>query len=610
MSSIQTSSILASGNIMKYIITILLTLVFIPNIGISESIFFKGRHVNLNSEHVGISLGKSVFLYKRKNTLIYSGGDSSVVLAEKITSNKYWLKTSGRFIYAFWWEKFAPLEIGSKNDTVGKVIYVRASQDGGKTFSKRQQVTHGGGVLPDFKIAADQQGHIAIAYLDERYAGHQIFVNSSQDGGKSWLEQDQRLNNPEIKDSDINKNSRFSASSPFISFLGEELIVAWEQSDRGKDKNIFKVISRSSFDFGKSWGKEALVYKKTDVLGIRMAMHADSANAYIVIFSSGVGVKLFIKSKGGKWSNIAGVAPHSDKAGHISYFRFASDEKNLYLTYVYGSYNSGRRWHTELVRLDKNKKSWYQDNYQLDLVMQGDSRGAYQDIAVLNDGTVVVVWEDFRSILPAIYLNYSKDNGDTWLPEPLPLVKKLGKSSARFPFIVAKGEKGADIYFSFNEYPEGKRPKISTTKLYISSFTPLMLKKQGIVSVRLPTNEEMEKRLKFRVESLMKARINKKWDDAWSIVDPLYRNRYSKYSWIATRDRLVYKKYKLVSVDVSSLYATSKLDVEYDLSADFTNAEENDPRFTNQKRRVSFNWGWFGDDWYLISQNPMHPYMP
>jgi hypothetical protein len=62
---------------------------------------------------------------------------------------------------------------------------------------------------------------------------------------------------------------------------------------------------------------------------------------------------------------------------------------------------------------------------------------------------VVVVWEDHRLIRGDINMNYSLDNGKTWLSEDINLSDKPGKWNDYYPFISGHGNKVFVLWYRF-----------------------------------------------------------------------------------------------------------------------------------------------------------------
>ena len=565
----------------------------------------------LQEHQVAIVSEAPAYIKGDKNKLIYSHQKRELIITDNLSSRRYWLFSSGPYVYTFWWEKFAEKNKANKGLSLkGKTLYVRASQDGGENFGERVVLNNKGGVLPDLHVVADEKGNINIIYLDERDAGYQIFTNSSQDGGITWKAHDTRLNDANIPSG---KKKIFSAVSPHIVQIGKELLAVWQQVDRGVDKKTtLRIYSRSSFDFGKTWQQQSLIYEEDNQPSASIKLHSAKDEAYLVVGFAGKGLAVYSKKKNEKWERVEGLAPNSEKAKVGSYFKLASDKKMLYLSYVFVDPISGggRYWHTELVRINRAKKQWMPGSFRLDAIgVDKKSKGGYQDIALLDDGSIAVVWEDYRTILPVINFNYSLDHGDTWLTKPLVLSKKRVVGTSSVPF-VKKIKSGMLLYYTYNDYPEGKEPSLKTISRFVDNPSSPLFNKKDFLLADWPSENVLKKKLKKRYEQLVQARLNKHWEDAWVLLDPVYRNIYAKRSWLLTRGRLIFKQMTMESIKIEMPYAYIKGKVVYDLSTEVTGEKKDDPRFSNKEKVFVMRWGWFNGEWYQIPENPRELYLP
>ncbi len=569
--------------------------------------------VLLKSKSVASLANSVASVYKKANRLVFTDGNGTKsIISDTISSKHYWLATAGNYVHVFWWEKFANLVKGEeKSNITGKVIYARSSSDSGKTFGDKKIISRAGGVLPNVRIVADAKGHVSLVYLDERFGSFHIFVNSSQDGGKTWKADDIQMDHalPGM----MEKKNR-TAVSPNIAMSDNEIVVSWQQTDKdNNDKPVQRMYSRISRDFGKSWEKEVPVFDTDLTMSFSMDMYGTHDQVYLIAGMQEHGILLFTKKPKKSWQQVKGILPGSNKGKGGSYFRFAVDDKYLYVTYVFVEKVEGSKtfWHTELVRLDKGSNGWVPGSYRLDSRGMGvSSKGGYQDIVRLDDGTLVVVWEDFRRILPMIAMNYSTDQGETWLTIPLVLSRQDVVNYSGQPFIRKFGDNQFSVFYKSNLFPEQVRPEEQTLSVSLHSPVSKQFDKNKWALKVLPSDDQLKKRLTERFNVLRDARLNKKWAQAWPLQDPLYRNLYKKKMWLRTRDRLIYEKMDMDEVKLDNPYGYVLGKMVYSLDPDFIDADPKDPRFAEQKKNFVLKWGWFVDDWYLITESGTEPYLP
>jgi hypothetical protein len=126
-------------------------------------------------------------------------------------------------------------------------IYLVASTDHGRTWSEavrldvaKAKVSRGS--LPS--LAADPAGHVYVAWQDARHGGWDIYLNRSSDFGKTWHPAGVRLN--------TGPPGEAEAKLPQIALDGKGTIaVAW-QEDRGEDQRQGIYLTWST-DFGQTW---------------------------------------------------------------------------------------------------------------------------------------------------------------------------------------------------------------------------------------------------------------------------------------------------------------------------------------------------------------------
>jgi hypothetical protein len=128
-------------------------------------------------------------------------------------------------------------------------IYLVASADHGRTWSKEVRLDAAKAKasrasLPT--LAADPAGHVYVAWQDARHGGWDIYLNLSSDFGKTWRTEGVRLN--------TGSPGEAEARLPQIAIDGKGTIaVAW-QEDRGVEQQEGIYLTWST-DFGQTWLK-------------------------------------------------------------------------------------------------------------------------------------------------------------------------------------------------------------------------------------------------------------------------------------------------------------------------------------------------------------------
>ena len=126
-------------------------------------------------------------------------------------------------------------------------IYLVASTDHGRTWSEavRLDVAKAKAARASLPaLAADPSGHVYVAWQDSRHGGWDIYLNRSSDFGKTWHTEGVRLN--------TGPPGEAEAQLPQIALDGKGTIaVAW-QEDRGEDQRQGIYLTWST-DFGQTW---------------------------------------------------------------------------------------------------------------------------------------------------------------------------------------------------------------------------------------------------------------------------------------------------------------------------------------------------------------------
>ena len=581
-----------------------------------QSQLVKGKALTISSTSIDGKLEDPAFVYRDGINLVFKNSKYKHIIGKNI--GKYWVKVAGKHIYIFTWIKFLyGNKDGKENQYIqGKTLFVTVSSDGGKSFNDRVIVNRSDGVLPDIDIVADENGHISVVYADERYPGHQVFVNSSLDGGKTWLKKDFMLSHADKVDGKYKKSTAYS---PGIGRVGTKIVAIWQELTFAKDKTITKFLSKESNDNGLTWGNEKTIFQEENLPSTEIESFSFNNEMYLfaaITKKDMKGLKVFsLKDKQVNWKNINGVAPNSDKAKLVSYIKASANKENLYVTYI--TVNNLNIWHTEFAQLNRKNNAWHKDSIQLDRSADGSAdeiKSGYQDVAVLDDGTIIAAWEDYRGILSAVFLNYSTNNGETWLAEPLPLIK-VGSELASMPFIRHEGNK-FNIFYNHADLPEGKKPTIST--LFAQLKSPKSFNEDEYKKLfpdwKKPSEKESRQVIIKKSKEVLEARVKQDWETEWKHLDPLYRNLYSKSSWLRTRGQILFKDYKINDVQfLRGVYAHAIGEVTFDFGTELEGNIKDIPEKEkkNKKQALNLRWGWFYDDWYLIPftgfENPHIP---
>jgi hypothetical protein len=368
---------------------------------------------------------------------------------------------SGERVYVTWEDhRDGDLENGN--------IYMNYSEDGGDTF-----------LAKDFAIDADEDGDfmsleprivasgtsVYVAWFDSQYGAYDIFLNSSTDGGVTWLPNPVRVDSGEA-------GSGYSAHPVLAANPDGNVVVAWEDSRDGYSD----IYVNHSSDYGHTFGSDTR-------LDIGDAGTADSfvptiaidENAAYVAWhdtASGSGRDIYLarsSDAGATWNT--GVRVESSAAGLFDALFPALEVSGQTVHVVWQDDRSGG--HDIFYRKSSDAgETWDAEEFRLDRDASGSSHSYRPKIRRFPDGHIVTYWEDYRydgeqvGFNDLIY-NFSLDDGQTWSGSDFRINSNkpgsayavdpwMGRSGTELFFVWADGRYGAsNVFFNALQVGEG-----------------------------------------------------------------------------------------------------------------------------------------------------------
>jgi hypothetical protein len=273
----------------------------------------------------------------------------------------------------------------TKQPNGNKAVLFTVSKDFGATFGPKIKLNQGNGAFAP-ALSIDGSGHLYVVWTDERpeassggagrrVNNHNLYMNRSDDHGATWLPKDIMLN-------DTPAESLIPVMRAWPQIHNDDqghVAVAWFDT-----RNKSSIYFRASTDFGKTWQEE-------------LRLNGDATGDIL-----------------------APLQMAGDDQGHL-YVAWADNREGDYHIYLVVSADFGRTWSKE-TRLDFNQA-------------KNKPSGA-PSLAADASGHVYVVWQDARHGGWDIYLNVSRDYGQTWRTEDIRLnTGPPGEATAQFPQI-------------------------------------------------------------------------------------------------------------------------------------------------------------------------------
>lgn len=543
-----------------------------------------------------VSLDNNLYalIAEKRGLIFYEVGKETIVSKE--SAGSHWLYTDGKNLYVFWW---------SAKDKE-KALNVRVSTDLGKSFSEPTVLNNNTGVLPDISIASNGKGGIAVAYTDERKPGYGVYLNSSTDGGISWQKEDVRLDKPVITaamQQAANTEPATYANSPKLAFLEDRLVAIWQQIDMTEmGTGVLRIVTKSSVDFGKNWGDESNIFAAPNMQPVEMNIFNNTKYIYVfTMLTEGKGLTGFYNStpEANNWAEISNSSLGADfNKRQISWIKGSFSGENLVLAFTSEPTEGQGKVQADVLTLSTINHQWLSSIKQLDIDKGNDlTKSTYPDIIDTGSSGLFVAWEDYRSLVPSIYLDISKDHGKTWLPKPR-LLTTSGLTLAKDPKLVLGENKLWMLYFLVEL--NGKNPSGARV------FQEFAKGQDGeyifpTIDMQMPDTEKLKERLIERANKFWALREERKWEDTWPYMEPVYRERFDKAQWISQQGKLSFSK---TAVDEGSVVITGNigiLDANVDVSVNQQVAQEGLLEAAPPKnQKVEMRWGWFYDDWYFM----------
>ncbi|MEW6599519.1 MAG: exo-alpha-sialidase, partial [Nitrospirota bacterium] len=291
-------------------------------------------------------------------------------------------------------------------------IYFNYSTDHGATWQTndiRVNHTPGAWATTAPMISSDGNGHVYIAWLDQRNGPYDIYFNYSSDYGASWQANDVRL------DTDA-AGAAYSQNLAIDADANGHVYAAWIDSRNGSQDIYF---NRSS-DYGATWqaGDTRL---DTNPAG--------ASNSFYPRISS-------------------------DENGHvyIAWYDYRNGNTDIYFN---RSSDYGATWQANDARLDTNTA--------------GASHSLDHRIISDESGRVYVTWYDYRNGAPDIYFNYSTDYGSTWKANDIRLdTNSPGAAYSYIPWL-SSDEKG-DVFVVWNDQRNGQYYDIYINRITVGDL--------------------------------------------------------------------------------------------------------------------------------------------
>lgn len=343
--------------------------------------------------------------------------------------------------YLLWRPKFA---------TQKDVYFARS--DGGP-FSEPQIINRKQNALIPALLRAGTGGLVVSAWHDERRSGksYDIYLNVSQDGGKTFLPEDIQISRN--YDYVLHPSLLVEGREIHLFFVGQKILNKKKNSTaetkgdkktakktrKGEppDEHEYYLVHHRSLDGGTTWDESRISTIKSQTPVLLTPVRLSDGRLWLYFTEGYGGLKATYSDDGGKhWQPF--VMPAAAEGEYIVSLSVSAARDSLYLAYTSTFPDNPTAKPDIFILQGRDRGSRWDAPRRLSSETHRLTQSIGPQITADDSGRVLVVWTDFRHIRGAIYLNYSTDFGVTWLANEIP-IGEPGRHNDRLPQLLDLG---------------------------------------------------------------------------------------------------------------------------------------------------------------------------
>jgi hypothetical protein len=534
--------------------------------------------------------GKIALLYlDAKSQVVFRRGSQKTVVDAGLNDKGqqfFNLNAAGRNVAVTWWTHY-----------LGKKIYLATSADAGRTFGKPVVVTPPGAQpLAPMHLVTDAAGHpVAVFYQDERtpLVNHVREVRYDAATGQ-WMHTDEQLDTGPLAEAPGGTPARMR----YYVLLqnGRTLLIAWIsefQTDSGKR---FRLVSRTSTDLGAHWAAPVSVYE--GAAGPTNLAGTVTADGFALAYQpQGKPMELATcRQACTQWAQSPGLKD-SDlniNSGLVIQAGAKATADRVFLAWI-AQKQLGKPW-IQAATYDLKRGAWIGAARRLDVKPVDNTQSVMPSLAVNADGVPMIAWEDYRNILPNVYVSGSFDGGTTWTAPA-----NTQRDGIDPGIVAALSGDGNDFVLQYQTYQAGLNQapvELVVRKLSPrppAGFGPLPESKQVPADVKSAG-------LSKRVDAFWAAREASKWGDTYDMFDPTYRSMLTRQEF-DKQQVFHYLGAKVAHSSIDGNVAKVALDVTFEVPPTVVFGHKINQQTRNA--RIDQTWLWIGDQWYVEAEAPI-----
>jgi hypothetical protein len=525
----------------------------------------------------------------------WAGDEGSLIISKQahpeVKNSHIGFSSKDDNIYIFWRPKIAA------GDKMGdKHILFSASYDSGKAFSAPKLLNADVGAFHPRRLETGSDGLLYLIWSDERAGNHRIYLNMSKDYGKTWLEHELKMNShPE------------NAYEPFISAYGQSVWVGWLKPEKGYSAFLF----RYSEDNGGTWSDEIKIPTPDNWLFTPRMVYTN-AGLLIIYYVDEKGIMYNRSRDGGKTWESPLFIPDTAVYGS-SGFKIAKNTKGNICVMWPGPFKLGQNKADIFINCSNDGGiTWAKNTTRLDTNTPMLTHSLAPDIAIDEEGRVVVVWQDLRNIRPNIYMNYSIDGGATWQKQDILINSPGGRGVSQFPSVATDGKGRFLIVWMLALSDSLKREYLLAYEEVIFKCPELASDKNRHICAPVIGLDEGKRRAKLasRVEEFWKAYVGKNYEKGYEMFDPFARARVSKQFFLSNVGQITYHEFKILTdtISINENFASVKVNVVFE--AETFSVGQYEGSIPRTDRELDEKWIWIDNDWFKVYEISTGDFLP
>jgi len=184
----------------------------------------------------------------------------------------------------------------------------------------------------------------------------------------------------------------------------------------------------------------------------------------------------------------------------------------------------------------------------------------FPQMALGQDGQLLVAWNDYRNLRGDLYYNRSADAGSTWLEQDVPVDAPGRFEDVLFPFVDNLRASGHDFWLIGSRY---RTDDLAIPDLYLYDLPADSTIRES--SDQKPAADKA--RLEARVADFWGALVKGDYETAYALFDPYFRRRMPVTDYVGQSGRVKQRDFKILDAQMEGKVARVAVEFSYEIPA-------------------------------------------